>query len=552
LFASDFCKITMRAAFGTVFIAAALTFAQSKQTGTASVHGHVSDALGAPAVDVFVFLEHATELPGTNGALTHGVEIQKVRTSGKGAFNFPSLDEGSYTIYAQTVSGVRTLREHLILKRSDTKTIDLAFRPAQSPDQSAESQSSELNSPNSASFAQKTPDFYDEPEFTVAGVTEASNSGGHGIENIKRASEALVKATGSLSADSSDKDSSHKDSFDKTSAGSAPSKASLTNQALEAQRTDLRARITAEEKAQSDPAAQSDSMKPQERNAQHASLPGRLQTPISLDALADLHHQLAQLDETLGDPLEAVNEDQRAEELAPTEAHCFDWATELLTHRAFEPATEIFEQGHRHYPHSTRMLLGLGVAWYARGDDDQAAKYFRAASDLTPSDPTPYMFLGRMEVAENVPTEETVNYLARFARLVPGNAWSNYYYAVGLWKRALSEGPVDDATFKQIEALLQRAIQLDPKFGEGYQQLGTLYGAREDYSQAIAEFVKAIAINPDLEEAHYRLALAYRRTGNAVGAEKEMKVHEDLQAKAQEEAERRRKSILQFVISLKD
>jgi tetratricopeptide (TPR) repeat protein len=514
----------MHTASGALLLAAALAFAQTpatKPTHTASVHGRVSDATGNPAVDVFVFLEHATENPGVDGALTHGVETQKVHTSGKGTFNIPSLEAGNYTIYAQTVSGVRTSRSHMTLKAGETKTVALAFKPDQTSDQSS---------------AQKAPDFFDEPQFTVAGVTEASNSGGHGIENIKRASEALVKATGSLGEDSA------------ALPGPVATEDKPTNQALESQRTALRARIAADEKAQSDAEQNQPSAQPIPRQPKTK----KTASPLTSVEQADLHHQLAQFDETLGDPLEAVNEYQRAEELAPSEAHCFDWATELLTHRAFEPATEIFEQGHHHYPQSMRMLLGLGVAWYARGDDAQAAQYFRAASDLEPSDPTPYMFLGRMESAENMPTEETVSYFARFSRLAPDNASSNYYYAVGLWKRSLAEGPIDDATFKQVETLLQHALQLDPKFPEAHLQLGTLYGARENYPQAIAEFQKAITTNPDLEEAHYRLALAYRRTGDNTGAEKEMHIHDDLQAKAKEDAERRRKSIQQFVIELKN
>lgn len=529
--ASRLRKARIFAASGALLLAATLAFAQApaaKPTHSASVRGHVSDATGNPAVDVFVFLEHDTENPGIDGALTHGVETQKVHTSGKGTFNIPSLEAGSYTIYAQTVSGVRTPRSHLTLKFGETRAVALAFRPEQPSDQSS---------------AQKTPEFFDEPQFTVAGVTQASNSGGHGIENIKRASEALVKATGSLSTESPTKGSSAQP------ASPRAENKSTTNPSLESQRTALRARIATDEKAQSD--AEQNQPDPLQSNL-HQPKAKKAAPLLSNAEQADLHHELAQLDETLGDPLDAVNEYQRAEELAPSEAHCFDWATELLTHRAFEPATEIFEQGHRHYPKSARMLLGLGVAWYARGDDDQAAQYFRAASDLSPSDPTPYMFLGRMESAENMPTEETVAYFARFSRLVPENAWANYYNAVGLWKRSLSEGPIDDATFKQVETLLQRALQLDPKFAEAHLQLGTLYGARENYPQAIAEFQKAIAINPELEEPHYRLALAYRRTGDSTGAEKEMRIHDDLQVKAKEDAERRRKSIQQFVISLRD
>src|SRR5258706_16389030 len=44
-----------------------------------------------------------------------------------------------------------------------------------------------------------TPQFYDEPQFTVAGVADATNLGGHGSDTVVRTKEALAKDTASLS-----------------------------------------------------------------------------------------------------------------------------------------------------------------------------------------------------------------------------------------------------------------------------------------------------------------------------------------------------------------
>lgn len=77
------------------------------------------------------------------------------------------------------------------------------------------------------------------------------------------------------------------------------------------------------------------------------------------------------------------------------EIHLFAWAAELLLHRAFEPASEVFTKGRRLYPQSVRMMLGLGAAKYAQGLKEEAGKIFIEASDLDPADPTPYLFLGR-------------------------------------------------------------------------------------------------------------------------------------------------------------
>ena len=103
---------------------------------------------------------------------------------------------------------------------------------------------------------------------------------------------------------------------------------------------------------------------------------------------ADLHHLLADVDEKLGDSLEAVRHYQRSAELDPTESHLLDWGAELLLHHAPEPAREVFAKGNRLFPSSTRMLLGLGAAYFARGAYDEAVLEISRASDLNPNDPS--------------------------------------------------------------------------------------------------------------------------------------------------------------------
>ena len=63
---------------------------------------------------------------------------------------------------------------------------------------------------------------------------------------------------------------------------------------------------------------------------------------------ADLHHLLGDVDEKLGDSLEAVRHYQRAAELDPSEPHLLDWGAELLLHHAPAPAGEVFAKG-SHY-----------------------------------------------------------------------------------------------------------------------------------------------------------------------------------------------------------
>ncbi len=151
---------------------------------------------------------------------------------------------------------------------------------------------------------------------------------------------------------------------------------------------------------------------------------------------ADGHHLLGDLDERLGDPLDAVREYERAARMHPSEQNYFDWGAELLLHKAAQPAVEVFTKGSALHPDSARMLAGLGAAFYGVGSYDDAARRLCAASDLQPDDPASYLFLGQMEKTVSAPLPCGEEKLARFAHVQPANALASYYYAVSLCKAA--------------------------------------------------------------------------------------------------------------------
>jgi tetratricopeptide (TPR) repeat protein len=276
------------------------------------------------------------------------------------------------------------------------------------------------------------------------------------------------------------------------------------------------------------------------------------QTLLVHSDTAELHHLLGDVQEKLGNSLEAVREYQRAAELDPREPYVFDWGSELLLHHAPEPAVEVFTKGNRLFPHSVRMLIGLGAAWFARGSYDQAVQRICEASDLNPNDPLPYLFMGKMQRAEPTPSEEIVEKLHRFVVQQPDNAQANYYYAVGLWK--LRKGSQDAARTAQIEFLLNQAIRLDPKFAAAYVQRGILYSEQKDYPSAISDYQRAVQSDPQMqmEEAHYRLAQAYRQSGDAAKSEAELKIYDQIAKVSAQKAERERHEIRQFVYILRD
>src|SRR5580693_599360 len=200
--------------------------------------------------------------PVSNAAVRLKTERQTftANTGTDGRYRFQAVPAGSYTLHAEfSGRGEVTFGPFTL---SERKTVDLTLSPAK-------------------------PEFFDEPTFIVAGVSDGSARGGHGSDAILRSSEALTKAAASLGKES------------------------------------------------------------------------------TVDRA----------------PLEAVREYQRAAELDPSERNLFDWGAELLAHRAHDPAIEVFTRGNRLFPKSTRMLLGLAVAYYAKGSYDQAAQRFFDATD---------------------------------------------------------------------------------------------------------------------------------------------------------------------------
>lgn len=337
--------------------------------------------------------------------------------------------------------------------------------------------------------------FSDSTDFTVAGITDWTAAGGHGSDVNLRTSEALAKDARGLAAETS---------------GEA---ARVDAKALRRRRDELGKMLAGADRA-------------------------------------DLHRQLGDIDEQMNDSLAAVHEYERAAQLDPSEPNYFAWATELLLHRAIEPAVEVFKKGAVAYPTSERIQAGLGAALYASGLYGQAAEQVCAASDLDPADVTPYLFLGKMVQASPQPLPCSEEKLARFLREHPENALADYYLAVAWWKRSPQTQPTPTA--ERIEDLLKKSVSVDPKFAEAYLQLGIVQAAMGEISSAVTAYERARDSDPDSAEAHFRLAQAYKRLNQPEKAHQEFAAYERIQNTKAQAIEKQRREIQQFVVVYKD
>jgi len=121
---------------------------------------------------------------------------------------------------------------------------------------------------------------------------------------------------------------------------------------------------------------------------------------------------------------------------------------------------------------------------------------------------------------------------------------------MSLWKgRRMQDNNLD---FQQIEALLKRALALDPGMAEAHLQLANLYSDQKKYPASIPEYLLALRRNPDLAEAHYRLGQAYVHTGHKDLAQAQFDVYQKVRARNQAQLDRQRAEIRQFVYSAKN
>jgi tetratricopeptide (TPR) repeat protein len=414
-----------------------------------------------------------------------GPQALSSRSDATGSYRFSRLREGTYVLRVEKTGYSQVTISPCVIGLKEAKRVDLTLEAPNVLQAQSAAPAKSVGGP---------PEFFDEPQFTVAGVTDGTNLGGHGSNTVVRTRESLAKDVVTLGP-----------SGEKPPVIGPPPAASSTG--------------------------------------------GPAQQVPALQDQAAQHHMRGDIAEKSGDSLAAVREYQKAAELDPSEPNFFDWGAELLLHRAVEPAIEVFGKGARLFPHSSRMLVALGVSWYSNGSYDQAAQRLCEASDLDPADPQPYLFLGKIQSVETNQSECSVERLNRFVKLQPENALANFYYGVNLWKRR--KGPDDAETVAQAESYLTRAVQFDPKLGAGYLQLGVLYSERKDFPHAISSYQNAIDASPQLEEAHYRLAQAYNRTGEKQKAEEELRVYNRISKSKDEEVERERRESRQFVYTLR-
>ena len=156
----------------TLFIFLPLTL---QSQASASLHGTVRDSQGKPVAGATVQLQAKDKDKDAT---------QTAHTDSQGNYSFAALPGGAYLLRAEMAGYRATEIPSLFLGPKESNSVDLILLPA--------------NAPPSQPISPRAAEFFDQPQFTVAGVTDTTNIGGHGSNTIVRTGDTLAKETVSL------------------------------------------------------------------------------------------------------------------------------------------------------------------------------------------------------------------------------------------------------------------------------------------------------------------------------------------------------------------
>jgi tetratricopeptide (TPR) repeat protein len=508
---------------------------QGAPGGSVTLTGNVRTSAGKPVAGADVCL-----------AQSDGTSPAETKTSADGDFTVQARAAGTYRLTV-TKSGFRTWVSALELRADDKNRVALTLEDLPPTG-------------NSTANVHPSPsdlEFTDQPNFSVAGMTDASAAGGHGSTATMPLSESLARETVRLKSGDAGTpiEKGVAESELRTAVQRAPQSFSAQHELGEfyLHSGKPQAAIPPLEMAyRLDPhhyANAYDLVLAYQRAGDLLQAKRQLAALMAMENRADLHRVLGEIDEQLKQPLAAVQAYEQAVRLDPSEANYFAWGSELLLHRAIQPAIEVLSRGANAFPASARMLAGLGAALYAGGSVETATECLCQASDLAPGDEAPHLFLGKImqTLAQPLPCAEEK--LGRFRDQQPGNAWAQYYYALALAKRA--QRMDEPALAQKINSLLEKAISIDPHLAEALVELGSLEAERGNLKQAIVHYERAIDAKPALAEAHYRLARAYKQMGETEKARQELDSYRQIEKREAAESERERRELREFVVVLK-
>lgn len=243
------------------------------------------------------------------------------------------------------------------------------------------------------------------------------------------------------------------------------------------------------------------------------------------------------------------------------DAHGWYWLSRVqLLQRQFPEARASAQRAIELDPNSGESYRTLGEVELELRNNEAAYRAWVTANKLNPADPQTAYHLGRLFFAAEF-FEESSGWLRETLRLTPTHFAAMTYLglcaehlgsddtATGLYRRAIELSKLQKAPYAlaylsyarllrkkgqdgEAVALLEESERLCPD-ANALALLGQLLATEHETVRAEAVLRRALQIDPQISEVHYRLSLLLRSKGKAEEAEREMALFK--QAKESEE-----------------
>jgi Flp pilus assembly protein TadD len=145
--------------------------------------------------------------------------------------------------------------------------------------------------------------------------------------------------------------------------------------------------------------------------------------------------------------------------------------------RHYDAAIEILGQGLAMIDYDPELWNYLGVAYWSKGDHDNALEAFQTALSLDANYSIVFNNLGSLYLSRFIQSKNTDDHR---------NALQNF----------------------------KKAIELDPNYASAYNGLGSAYGQTGDIDAAMYCWEKAVELRPEYAYPLYNLGLSYMAKGN--------------------------------------
>lgn len=180
----------------------------------------------------------------------------------------------------------------------------------------------------------------------------------------------------------------------------------------------------------------------------------------------------------------------------------------LLRNNLWRDEVAFWEDNGAKCPTKGRVFLQLGNAAERRGDLQEAEEAYKKAIDLTPEDPFSWVDLGRISLQARK-LDEALQQFRTVLQLDPRMAEAHN-----------NIGKIYELKGDPAKALEEygAALKLKPYLPQTHENIGDIYCRENRYQEALQEYEKAIGFAPDQELGYLKRGMALLATGRRPAA----------------------------------